>query len=137
MSLISTPHPLRLPSKNHLSSSSSKKKTAPWYLHTSYTHSHVGVVRALYVDDRRGVVVTGGEDARLNVWRDLTPSAGLFAGNEMEDQEDDEEGEEEGDGDGMDVDEREEEKEDGREGRRRKRGVSLSDDEMDGRKRRR
>ncbi|KAJ3507565.1 hypothetical protein NMY22_g16896 [Coprinellus aureogranulatus] len=130
-----TPHPLRPLSSSKQRSS----KPSPWYLHTSYTHSHVGVVRALYVDDRRGLVVTGGEDARLNVWRDLTPSSGLYAGNEMEDQED-EEGEEEGEGDegdGMDVDmDGPEEREEG-EGKRRKRGVSLSDDEMDGRKRRR
>lgn len=123
MSLVTTRSPLR----------ASKKRVAPWYIHTSYTHSHVGVVRALCVDERNGLILTGGEDAKLNVWKDVNAlSSSLY--EEEEEEESDEDDGEGGESEGMDVD--------GEEGRReggrgRKRGVSVSDDEMDGRKRRR
>ncbi|KAF6762413.1 WD40-repeat-containing domain protein, partial [Ephemerocybe angulata] len=101
ISLISTPQPLQkaAPSpRKRKSKSIADAGVAPWCLHTSWTHQHVGVVRALLCDEKNGVVVSGGEDARLHVWRD--PCAGRleYAGEEAEDVEM-----------GMDVDDEEEE----------------------------
>ncbi|KAG5645772.1 hypothetical protein DXG03_005309 [Asterophora parasitica] len=48
---------------------------APWYLHNIWSTGHVGVVRSLLWDHQNNVLVTGGEDAKLNVWPGLTPDA--------------------------------------------------------------
>ncbi|KAJ2914467.1 hypothetical protein MD484_g5949, partial [Candolleomyces efflorescens] len=73
VALISTPHPLTKPvPRKGQNASSASLSNSPWYLQTTWTHQHVGVVRALYYDERHKLVVTGGEDAKLHVWRDST-----------------------------------------------------------------
>ncbi|TEB29398.1 WD40 repeat-like protein [Coprinellus micaceus] len=121
VSLLSSSNPLRR----------RKKLVKPWYIHSSYTHSHVGVVRALFVDERNGLIVTGGEDAKLNIWKDVTPSPSALASLYTEVEGDEEEEESDDDDVGMEVDEASQKPV------RKKRGASPSDDEMDGRKRRR
>ncbi|TEB18510.1 hypothetical protein FA13DRAFT_592274 [Coprinellus micaceus] len=81
-----------------------RKHVKPWYIHSSYTHSHVGVVRALFVDERKGLIVTGGEDAKLNIWRDATPPPLALASLYTQAEVDGEEGIDDEDV-GMDVDE--------------------------------
>ncbi|RXW19847.1 hypothetical protein EST38_g6001 [Candolleomyces aberdarensis] len=82
VALISTPHPLTKPtSRNRQPTSSSSSSAAPWYLQTAWTHQHVGVVRALYYDQQHQLVVTGGEDAKLHIWRDSTGGA-LYEGDD-------------------------------------------------------
>ncbi|KAJ2924187.1 hypothetical protein H1R20_g12905, partial [Candolleomyces eurysporus] len=76
VALISTPHPLTKPTPRNRQPASSS-----WYLQTAWTHQHVGVVRALYYDQRHQLVVTGGEDAKLHVWRDSTGGA-LYEGDD-------------------------------------------------------
>ncbi|KAL1741948.1 WD40-repeat-containing domain protein [Schizophyllum fasciatum] len=39
-----------------------------WTLHKKWLNGHAGVVRSLLWDDTNGVLVTGGEDSKLNVW---------------------------------------------------------------------
>jgi len=46
---------------------------APWYLHNIWSTGHVGVVRSLLWDHENNVLVTGGEDAKINVWPSLSP----------------------------------------------------------------
>ncbi|KAJ6627429.1 WD40-repeat-containing domain protein [Mycena sp. CBHHK59/15] len=41
---------------------------APWSLRNVWTNGHVGVVRSLLWDDEKEVLVTGGEDSKLNLW---------------------------------------------------------------------
>lgn len=79
IALISTPHPLTKPISGNRQPSSSPS-VAPWCLQATWTHQHVGVVRALYYDERHKIVVTGGEDAKLQVWRDSTGGV-LFEGD--------------------------------------------------------
>ncbi|EGO01512.1 hypothetical protein SERLA73DRAFT_176815 [Serpula lacrymans var. lacrymans S7.3] len=50
-------------SSNDLSNSSS-----PWSLHGLWTGGHVGVVRSLLWDEQNSVIVTGGEDSKINLW---------------------------------------------------------------------
>lgn len=78
------------------------------------------------------MIVTGGEDAKLNIWKDITPSPSALASayTEVEGEEEDEEESDDEDM-GMEVDEASQKPV------RKKRGASPSDDEMDGRKRRR
>ncbi|KAI9001307.1 WD40-repeat-containing domain protein [Trametes punicea] len=42
--------------------------SAPWILHQTWTTGHVGIVRAALWDERNNVLLTGGEDSKLNVW---------------------------------------------------------------------
>ncbi|KAF9468780.1 WD40-repeat-containing domain protein [Collybia nuda] len=46
---------------------------APWYLHNLWTNGHVGIVRSLLFDEENRVLVTGGEDSKINVWPSLPP----------------------------------------------------------------
>ncbi|KAK1235680.1 hypothetical protein PQX77_001051 [Marasmius sp. AFHP31] len=39
-----------------------------WTLEKLWTHGHEGIVRSLLWDDENNILVTGGEDAKLNVW---------------------------------------------------------------------
>ncbi|KAF9004783.1 WD40-repeat-containing domain protein [Cyathus striatus] len=41
---------------------------APWFLHILWTNNHVGIVRSLLWDEQNQVIVTGGEDSKLNLW---------------------------------------------------------------------
>ncbi|TFK74385.1 WD40 repeat-like protein [Pluteus cervinus] len=41
---------------------------APWQLHTLWGNGHVGVVRSVLWDETANVVVTGGEDGKINFW---------------------------------------------------------------------
>ena len=61
---------------------------APWYLHNLWTNGHIGIVRSLLWDEEVGhklymnehrtnelqnnVLVTGGEDTKINAWSCLT-----------------------------------------------------------------
>ncbi|KII96048.1 hypothetical protein PLICRDRAFT_170630 [Plicaturopsis crispa FD-325 SS-3] len=47
---------------------------SPWTLQNIWTGGHTGVVRSVLWDERNGVLVTGGEDAKLNTWA-WTPAA--------------------------------------------------------------
>lgn len=49
-------------------SSSASEPTTSWTLHKKWLHGHAGVVRSLLWDESNGVLVTGGEDSKLNVW---------------------------------------------------------------------
>ncbi|KAI0080683.1 WD40 repeat-like protein [Panus rudis PR-1116 ss-1] len=40
----------------------------PWLLHRTWTTGHVGVVRSLLWDEKNNVLLTGGEDSKLNAW---------------------------------------------------------------------
>ncbi|KAF8075971.1 WD40-repeat-containing domain protein [Lyophyllum atratum] len=46
---------------------------APWYLHNIWSTGHTGVVRSLLWDSENNVLVTGGEDAKINVWPGISP----------------------------------------------------------------
>ncbi|GLB33396.1 putative WD40 repeat-like protein [Lyophyllum shimeji] len=46
---------------------------ATWCLHNVWSAGHVGVVRSLLWDHESNVLVTGGEDAKINVWPTLSP----------------------------------------------------------------
>jgi len=39
-----------------------------WTLQRLWTSGHVGVVRSCLWDESNNILVTGGEDAKLNVW---------------------------------------------------------------------
>ncbi|KAI0824673.1 WD40 repeat-like protein [Trametes gibbosa] len=45
----------------------------PWLLQRTWTTGHVGVVRAALWDERNNILLTGGEDSKLNVWNALPP----------------------------------------------------------------
>ncbi|KIY71827.1 WD40 repeat-like protein [Cylindrobasidium torrendii FP15055 ss-10] len=61
-----------------LTNSDMGQPSSQWYIHNVWSHGHVGVVRSLLWDKTHGVIVTGGEDSKLNVW---LPNSG---GDEME-----------------------------------------------------
>ncbi|KAJ6510228.1 WD40-repeat-containing domain protein [Mycena vitilis] len=46
---------------------------APWSLRNTWTTGHTGIVRSLLWDDQNGVMVTGGEDGKINVWSCPSP----------------------------------------------------------------
>ncbi|KAI0676978.1 WD40-repeat-containing domain protein [Trametes maxima] len=48
--------------------------SAPWLLHHTWCSGHVGVVRAVLWDERNNVLLTGGEDSKLNVWSTQQPA---------------------------------------------------------------
>ncbi|KAF9246848.1 WD40 repeat-like protein [Melanogaster broomeanus] len=60
--------------------------TAPWTIHSMWAGGHRGVVRSLYWDDEHGVLVTGGEDSKINTWRIHDP---IDSGAQMDEQIDD------------------------------------------------
>ncbi|KAJ7873374.1 WD40-repeat-containing domain protein [Mycena olivaceomarginata] len=41
---------------------------APWSLCNTWTNGHTGIVRSLLWDEQNEVIVTGGEDGKINVW---------------------------------------------------------------------
>ncbi|KAL4241427.1 WD repeat-containing protein 89 [Abortiporus biennis] len=47
---------------------SAANSNSPWTLRRLWTSQHVGVVRALLWDEKNNVLVTGGEDSRINAW---------------------------------------------------------------------
>ncbi|KDR74407.1 hypothetical protein GALMADRAFT_141450 [Galerina marginata CBS 339.88] len=71
---------------------------APWCLHKLWTHGHSGVVRSLLWDEENKILVSGGEDGKINAWS--------FPPVEHEIYEDggDQEFEDEYENDGMEVD---------------------------------
>ncbi|KAG6867755.1 hypothetical protein C0993_011635, partial [Termitomyces sp. T159_Od127] len=50
---------------------------APWYLHNTWSQGHVGIIRSLLWEPENNVLVTGGEDAKINVWPTLSPEEPL------------------------------------------------------------
>ncbi|KAF8351007.1 WD40 repeat-like protein [Amanita rubescens] len=42
-----------------------------WAIHKQWSNGHVGIVRALLWDNEHNVLVTGGEDTKINVWSGL------------------------------------------------------------------
>ncbi|KAJ3479343.1 hypothetical protein NLI96_g9131 [Meripilus lineatus] len=40
----------------------------PWHLHSLWTMNHIGVVRSCLWDEQNNVLITGGEDAKINIW---------------------------------------------------------------------
>ncbi|RDB20465.1 WD repeat-containing protein 89 [Hypsizygus marmoreus] len=56
-----------------LSNSELSTANAPWCLHNIWSNGHVGVVRSLLWDEENKVLVTGGEDSKINVWPTLSP----------------------------------------------------------------
>ncbi|TFK28632.1 WD40 repeat-like protein [Coprinopsis marcescibilis] len=94
VSLIST--------KNPVAKSKSKKQEvgalAPWTLHSTWSHGHIGIVRSILYDEEKGLVITGGEDAKLRVWKDHTEYKENDADMDMVDENDEQEG---GDNDEM------------------------------------
>ncbi|KDQ28880.1 hypothetical protein PLEOSDRAFT_1011799, partial [Pleurotus ostreatus PC15] len=51
-----------------LSCSDHSDSDAPWTLHRVWTHGHEGIIRSLLYDEENHVLLTGGEDGRLNLW---------------------------------------------------------------------
>ncbi|KAF7301573.1 WD40 repeat-like protein [Mycena indigotica] len=41
---------------------------APWRLMNSWSNGHSDVVRSLYWDEKNSVIITGGEDSKINLW---------------------------------------------------------------------
>ncbi|KAI0356523.1 WD40 repeat-like protein [Trametes cingulata] len=54
--------------------------SAPWLLHRTWAGGHVGVVRAALWDERNNVLLTGGEDSKLNVWTAQQPESVMSPG---------------------------------------------------------
>ncbi|KXN83547.1 WD repeat-containing protein 89 [Leucoagaricus sp. SymC.cos] len=44
-----------------------------WTLHSLWASNHVGVVRSILPDDENKVIVTGGEDGKIHLWKDINP----------------------------------------------------------------
>ncbi|KIK94418.1 hypothetical protein PAXRUDRAFT_828030 [Paxillus rubicundulus Ve08.2h10] len=55
---------------------------APWMIHSVWAGGHTGVVRSLHWDEEHGVLVTGGEDSKINTWRIHDP---ILSGSHMGD----------------------------------------------------
>jgi len=51
-----------------LSNSNLSTAAAPWSLRNTWTNGHAGIVRSLLWDEQNEVIVTGGEDGKINVW---------------------------------------------------------------------
>ncbi|KAH8106301.1 WD40-repeat-containing domain protein [Cristinia sonorae] len=68
--------------------------SSPWSLHRMWSTGHTGVVRSVLWDESHNLIITGGEDSRINVWSSPSP----FASAETN-------GKREGSSDDMDVDE--------------------------------
>ncbi|KAJ7638460.1 WD40-repeat-containing domain protein [Roridomyces roridus] len=58
-----------------LTNSSMAAPEAPWYLTNSWSEGHTGIVRSLLWDEENQVLLTGGEDGKINVWKG--PTAGV------------------------------------------------------------
>ncbi|KAI0637917.1 WD40 repeat-like protein [Trametes polyzona] len=69
--------------------------SAPWLLQHTWSTGHTGVVRAALWDERNNVLLTGGEDSKLNVWVAQQPATVMSPGKIKR----------ENDSDPMDVDE--------------------------------
>ncbi|KAK7695576.1 hypothetical protein QCA50_000212 [Cerrena zonata] len=41
---------------------------SPWQLHRVWTNGHVGIVRSLLWDESNNILLTGGEDSKINAW---------------------------------------------------------------------
>ncbi|KAH7931423.1 WD40 repeat-like protein [Leucogyrophana mollusca] len=52
-----------------ISSSNLSNSAASWSLHSTWTSGHAGVVRSLHWDQDNEILVTGGEDSKINLWR--------------------------------------------------------------------
>ncbi|KAL1665656.1 WD40-repeat-containing domain protein [Schizophyllum commune] len=48
--------------------STTPSSSPSWTLHKKWLNGHAGVVRSLLWDESNSVIVTGGEDSKLNVW---------------------------------------------------------------------
>ncbi|KZT72690.1 WD40 repeat-like protein [Daedalea quercina L-15889] len=65
-----------------LTRSTFKDPSAPWLLSHTWQQGHVGVVRSMLWDEENNILLTGGEDSKLNAWSG--PSASLFSlGDEL------------------------------------------------------
>ncbi|PFH50322.1 hypothetical protein AMATHDRAFT_47975 [Amanita thiersii Skay4041] len=53
-----------------------------WNMHKQWTNGHAGIVRSLFWDEEHNVLVTGGEDTRINVWSEGT---GVASGSKRRD----------------------------------------------------
>ncbi|KAG6896871.1 hypothetical protein C0992_005562 [Termitomyces sp. T32_za158] len=60
-----------------LSNANLSVSDAPWYLHKTWSQGHVGIIRSLLWEHENNVLVTGGEDAKINVWPSLSLEAQL------------------------------------------------------------
>ncbi|KAJ7762833.1 WD40-repeat-containing domain protein [Mycena maculata] len=47
---------------------------APWSLCNTWTNAHTGIVRSLLWDEQNELMVTGGEDGKINVWKCPEPT---------------------------------------------------------------
>ncbi|EIN10211.1 WD40 repeat-like protein [Punctularia strigosozonata HHB-11173 SS5] len=56
------------PSQDPSSSSSGSNTPFSWTLQGLFTNAHAGVVRSVLYDDQNNVVISGGEDGKLNAW---------------------------------------------------------------------
>ncbi|THH33633.1 hypothetical protein EUX98_g496 [Antrodiella citrinella] len=65
----------------------------PWALHRMWTTGHAGVVRSLLWDESHNLIITGGEDSRINIWSCPSPNTPS-----------DQNGKRDGSSDAMDVD---------------------------------
>ncbi|KAF8632031.1 hypothetical protein AX17_004974 [Amanita inopinata Kibby_2008] len=63
-----------------LSHSDLTNAEAPWHIHKQWSNGHAGIVRALLWDEEYKVLVTGGEDAKINVWPGLDVDNGDMKG---------------------------------------------------------
>ncbi|TCD66828.1 hypothetical protein EIP91_000906 [Steccherinum ochraceum] len=68
----------------------------PWSLHRMWTTGHLGIVRSLLWDESHNLLITGGEDSKINVWSNPSPFANASTENGSK---------RESDSDAMDVDE--------------------------------
>ncbi|KAL1946579.1 hypothetical protein VTO73DRAFT_14683 [Trametes versicolor] len=50
-------------------------QNAPWILQRTWTTGHMGIVRAAMWDESNNILLTGGEDAKLNAWVAQQPDA--------------------------------------------------------------
>ncbi|KAH9947312.1 WD40-repeat-containing domain protein [Amylocystis lapponica] len=65
-----------------LSRSTFSASDTPWTLSQTWTTGHVGVVRSFLWDEQNNVLLTGGEDSKLNIWSGPPSPASASASNE-------------------------------------------------------
>ncbi|KAF7330771.1 WD40 repeat-like protein [Mycena venus] len=58
-----------------LTNSDLSTPAAPWSLCNTWANGHAGIVRSLLWDEQNEVIVTGGEDGKINVWAYPSDSA--------------------------------------------------------------
>jgi len=56
-----------------------------WSLNRTFASKHEGVVRSTLLDIENNVLLTGGEDSKLNVWSCQFPPGGVGSGAESMD----------------------------------------------------